>query len=205
MQGNETFSAIAEDHGMENLQHETKEEFESPITEFKKARTKRKRSSEISDQKLHFCEHCDFTTTQHCYLKSHSQKHFSDLLQCQHCDYTTNQPRNLKRHNLKHSGEVLQCEHCDYTTTRRPLLKTHNLKHSGEVFQCEHCDYTTHRYHNLKLHKLKHTREKEYIEIFRCLHCDFTTSRPDFAVEHAKTHNLYQTKRIILQEQANSS
>ena len=55
------------------------------------------------------CQHCDYTTTHSCHLKSHSRKHTGDMLQCQHCNFTTAHPGHLKIHSRKHTGDMLQC------------------------------------------------------------------------------------------------
>mmetsp|Transcript_25124 Transcript_25124/g.40593 ORF Transcript_25124/g.40593 Transcript_25124/m.40593 type:complete len:215 (+) Transcript_25124:564-1208(+) len=101
-----------------------------------------KRRGRRKENKVHICNVCQRSFSQHVVLIRHIRTHNGEKpFSCQYCEKSFAQAATLKNHELIHSGQrPFNCTYCEKRFRGQSARRTHELTHMGiKPFQCKYC------------------------------------------------------------------
>ncbi|XP_078669736.1 uncharacterized protein LOC144910461 isoform X1 [Branchiostoma floridae x Branchiostoma belcheri] len=156
-------------------------------------------------KRLHYCEHCSFSTHHHRAYKIHLMHHGAKLpFKCTHCTFACQLQRHLTRHinNQHRSNEedvVLgplngpKYKASDKTSTTKADRTYQHKEPSSVLYKCPSCKFSTKKKYLWLIHKGRHSEDK----IFRCDECDFTTKCAGSILPHIQWRHMGQWPRYL--------
>ena len=146
-----------------------------------------KHQSICPGRKVHGCDECGKSFTQHSRLIEHKRVHTGDRpYKCEVCGKTFRWRTVLIRHKVVHTGEKpYKCNECGRAFGQWSALNQHQRLHSGEKhYHCNECGKAFCQKAGLFHHLKSHRRNRPY----QCLQCNKSFNRRSTLSQHQGVH-----------------
>ncbi|XP_031214858.1 zinc finger and SCAN domain-containing protein 12 [Mastomys coucha] len=146
-----------------------------------------KHQSICPGRKVHGCDECGKTFSQHSRLIEHKRVHTGDRpYKCEECGKTFRWRTVLIRHKVVHTGEKpYKCNECGRAFGQWSALNQHQRLHSGEKhYHCNECGKAFCQKAGLFHHLKSHRRDRPY----QCLQCNKSFNRRSTLSQHQGVH-----------------
>ena len=143
-----------------------------------------------SQENVHMCNQCNYTSSKTVSLKRHKRHHEEKTHKCIQCEYAANNARSVRAHMIKHNGNGShKCIQCKYSAYFARDLRVHIMTHTGEKpNKCNQCNFSCIQRSSLKYHLMTHVDMKSN-KSNKCKYCDHVSSDASCLNDHIKAYH----------------